>query len=72
MLGSDEGAVLDESGHIVEPLGVVDNLMLHCTCEESGGAVVQAAPGQVNQADLWTDLVCFEKCIRLARELFMD
>lgn len=50
----------DERGHVIEPFGLSDNLMIECGIEASGGKVFTAGPGE--QAE-WFDADLFQECV---------
>ncbi|MDX1457377.1 MAG: nucleoside 2-deoxyribosyltransferase [Marinobacter sp.] len=55
----------DDHGHTIEPFELVDNLMIECGIEESGGRIYTAEPG--NQA-AWFDDGVFTRCVKALAE----
>ena len=53
-----DGSFLDQDGLLVEQFGLYDNLMIEGGIIASGGMLIVA------DADRWTDLTVFERCVR--------
>jgi nucleoside 2-deoxyribosyltransferase len=51
----------EADGLTVEDFGLIENLMIACGIEQSGGTIVSVAAG-----DPWGDLDAFEQCVALA------
>ncbi len=59
-----DGEWLDGDGLLVEQFGLFDNLMIEGGIAGSGGALI------TGQADRWTDLSLFERCVvELAKQI---
>ena len=55
-----DGTYLDRDGLLVEQFGLFDNLMIEGGITGSGGALI------TGDADRWTDLTLFERCVAAA------
>ena len=55
-----------DDGLTIEDFGLMENLMIVCGIEQSGGSIVTVAA-----ADPWADLVAFERCVALAAAVLL-